>query len=287
MSERGAALIEALLATLIAGVIGAAAMRVIADLPARAAQWEDASAVRQRLRTFEARLARLMARASPIEIDVSGAGVRIPSIWPRRLGFWSPGAPADVSSAEVTVLSRPDSHRALALASALGAAGGEVFVAARPGCGSDPVCAVRPGDFLLAVAADGACGLFRVLTAGSRWELFPLMQSGAPVFAPGSALVPVAIDVISFVAAERAVRRYDGYRSESVMIDGLSDVMFTLAADSGVVLGDGPFAGSGALAYDVDQLRVRGVTARVTMEQANASPLVLVDVLEWTFPRWP
>jgi len=287
MSERGAALVEALLAALIAGVIGAAAMRVIGDLPARAAQWEDASAVRQRLRTFEARLARLMGRASPIEIDVSGAIVRIPSIWPRRLGFWNPGAPAEVASADVTVLSRPDSHRALALTSALGGAGGEVFVAARPGCGSDPVCGVRAGDFLLAVAADGACGLFRVLTAGSRWELFPLMPSGAPAFAPGSALVPVAIDVLSFVAAERAVRRYDGYRSESVMVDELSDVRFTLAADGGVVLGDGPFAGSGALAYDVDQLRVRGVTARVTMEQANVPPVVSVELLEWTFPRWP
>src|SRR5688500_9576275 len=143
MNERGAALVEALIVALTAAVIGASAMRVIAQLPPQAARWEDASAARQRVRAIETRIGRIAAGAAPIELDIDGARVRIPAIWPRRLGLFRPGAAGEVSTAHVTLLSRADGHRVLVLASALGAAGPPVAVTAQQGCGSSAMCGLR------------------------------------------------------------------------------------------------------------------------------------------------
>ena len=285
MGERGAVLIEALIVTLTAAVVGMVALQAIAVLPERAAAWEEAAAVRQRVRVVEARLARIASRAARIELEVDGESVAIPSLWPRRLGLFRAGGETDVSSSAVTFLSRTDAHRTLMLASAL-SGGGDALVYALPGCGADAACGVRAGDFVLIAAADGACGLFRVTSIGSRWNLLPLMPPGAPAFPAGSVIVPIVIDVIDFAADEGAIRRYDGYRSDSVMADGVRDAAFAYRGDGAVALGDGPFVGTGPLAYDIDQLRLDGIGTRIFFA-APAPANALEMAFEWRLRPWP
>lgn len=285
MAERGAALLEALIACALAAVIGAAVLDVIAALPAQAARWEDASAARQRVRAIEVRLARIAAGAVPIEVEVDGARVRAPSIWPRRLGLFRPGAPAEVSSDAATFLSRVDGHRVVVLASALGSGSSSVAFTTAPGCGTAAACGLRAGDLVLAVSREGACGLFRVGGAGERLDLAAIMQPGAAVFEPGSVLVPVVVDAMSFDRDEGALRRYDGYRSDNVMADGLRAGVFELWPTA--ALGDGPFIGSGPLAFDVDQLLLEGVGLRLEALPVARMPPAPGSRLLWRIRRWP
>ena len=281
MAERGAALIEILIVTAISAVIWAMAIGVIAELPAGNAAWDEAAAARQAVRAIEARLARLTAAAVPIEVDVGGSVVRVPAVWPRRLGLLRPGAAGDVSREAVTIVSRADGHRAVSLASALPAGGGSVAFEARAGCGSAPACGLRAGDVVLAIDGAGVCAVFRVIAAGARLELEPLMPGAG--FGPGSAIVPVTIDVIAFDAAESALRRYDGYRSDNVVADGVAGLAIVHRAPG---LGDGPFVGEGPMAFDVDQLSIAAIEIELTMAgSAGASESRLQ--FAWRLGLWP
>lgn len=282
MDDRGSALLEALIVTALVGLIWAAAGSVLVQVPAQAAKWEDASAMRQRLRVIETRLARIVSSAGPIVVPVDGSLVRIPSIWPRRLGLTRPGGAGEVSATAVTFLSRVDGHRVLTLAGTLAATGGEVLVVPQPACGSEAACGLREADAVLVVASNGACGLYRVEAAGVRMRLSPLMQPAAPSFPAASAMVPIAIDVMSLDSDESAVRRYDGYRSDNVMIDGVR----ALAIEWAPALGDGPFVGSGPLAFDVDQLAIATVRLTIDLLDTSASAAQRTS-LSWRSRAWP
>ncbi|HUF22970.1 MAG TPA: hypothetical protein VMN81_02490 [Vicinamibacterales bacterium] len=285
MGERGSALLEALIASALVAVIGAAVLGVLAELPAQAARWEEAAAARQRVRAIEVRLARIAAGARPIELQVDGARVRVPSIWPRRLGLFRPGAPGEVSPDAATFLSRVDGHRAVVLRSALGSGSSSVAFTTEPGCGTAAACGLRAGDLLLAVSREGACGLFRVSAAGERLDLAAIMEPAAAAFEPGSVLVPVVIDAMSFDPDEGALRRYDGYRSDSVMADGLQRGVFE--PWPAAALGDGPFIGAGPLAFDVDQLSLEGVGLRLAARPVARTPPAPGAWLRWRAGRWP
>jgi hypothetical protein len=268
MAERGAALVEMLIVTAISAVVWTAALAVIADLPARAAAWEEASAERQTARAIEARVARLAGGASPIEVDVEGAAVRVPPVWPRRLGLLRAGAPDAVSPGAVTIVSRTDGHRAVSMTGALPAAGGSVAFEPRAGCGSAAACGLRPGDLVLAIDRHAACGLFRVIAAGAGLDLDAVM-SGVTL-GSGSVIVPVSVDVIFFDPEESALRRYDGYRSDNIVADGIAAVTVAFRGASPLSLADGPFVGAGPMAFDADQLSITGIDVGLTPEPRAA-----------------
>lgn len=275
-------MIEALLAMAIVGFIWAAAAAVLTQVPAQAARWEAAAAMQQRVRVIEARVGVLAASAAVIEASVEGRVIRIPGVWPRRLGATRPGAQAEVSSVAATFLTRNGAQREMTLLEPLAASGGDVAVAPGAGCGSAVACALREGDIVLVAAADGACGLYRVTAAGARVRLDALMMQGRASFDPGSAMLPVRVDVIAFDAGESAIRRYDGYRSDNVMIDEVSAMSFGWPAG---VLGDGPFVGTGPLAYDVDQLMVREVTLGVDLVDSTGR-ITRRTSLAWRTGPW-
>jgi hypothetical protein len=286
MNERGVALAEALIVSLIVGLIWAAAAGVLAEVPAQAARWEEAAAMRQRMRVIEARVGKMAASAAAIAVEVDGRVVRIPSVWPRRLGALRAGAPGEVSATDVTFLSRIHGQRVLTLAAPLAGGGGEVGVTPQGGCGSAVACGLVAGDSVLVVARDGACGLYRVEAIGPRLRLAALMPPGAATFAARSAVLAVTVDAVSFSLGEAAIRRYDGYRSDNVLVDGVRD----LAIDwmrPGRSLGDGPFIGSGALAYDHDQLAIEGVRMTVDLIEAPGAGLTRRVTLRWRSRGWP
>jgi hypothetical protein len=284
---RGSAIVEALIATAIAGMVWAAAAGVIARMPAQAAAWEEAAAARQRARAIETRVARMAAGAGPIAVEVDGTPVRVPAVWPRRLGLFRPGAAGEVSTSALTLLLRVDGHRVVFLAGPLGAGTSSVAFTNGPGCGAAAACGLRAGDVLLAVRRDGACGLYRVGAVEVRLDLAAIMEPGAPVFEPGSVLVPIAIEVLWFDPVDGALRRYDGYRSDNVMADGLADVVIEHWPHAPAALAGGPLVGTGALAYDLDQLSVEGVSFRlVPAAPARGAPSPGARP-GWRTRRWP
>lgn len=285
MDDRGSALAEALIVTTLVAFVWAAAAGVLVQLPAQAAKWEDASAMRQRLRVVETRIGRIAAAAGPIVVAVDGTVVRIPSIWPRRLGLTRPGGAAEVSAAAATFLSRVDGHRVLTLAGTLQGTGGEVSAVPEPSCGTQVWCGVGEGDVVLLIARDGACGLFRVEAAGTRPRLMPLLPSGAASFPPSSVMLPIAVDALSFDPDESAIRRYDGYRSDNVMTDGVRALSIDWMLPHGA-LRDGPFIGTGPMAYDTDQLALRNVSLTLELVESVTGPSLRVALL-WRLRTWP
>lgn len=275
-------MIEALIVTAIVGLIWAAAASVLSQIPAQAAKWEESSALRQRARVIELRVGRIVASAGVIEADVDGRVVRVPAIWPRRLGATRPGAAGEVSARAATFFTRDGPQRQLTLLETLAASGGDVAALPRPGCGWATACGLREGDVVLVIAADGACGLYRVTAAGARIRVDGLMQQGSASFGDGAAVVPIDIEVITFDAEERALRRYDGYRSDNVMTGDVRDMSFDWPAG---VLADGPFAGSGPLAYDVDQLLLRRVQLSVDLFDATGGS-ARRSVMSWNAASW-
>ena len=260
MNERGFTLVEVIVSLGVMGIVLASAMGVVAALPRQAARWEDAADARQRLRVVDARGARLAAGAGPIRVRTGAAEIRVPSIWPRRLGLIEAGAPGDVTPGAVTFVSRPDGHRTLLLDETLGPPGGTVAVRGSAGCGTAPACRVTPGDILMAVSDGSDVGLFRVTAVNARLTLSALMPG--PAFAAGSVLVPVTVAALSFADGE--LRLYDGYRTDGVIVDGLASHAIAFEP-AGLRLDDGPWVGTGPLAFDADQLLVRGVTSAVAL----------------------
>jgi hypothetical protein len=285
MAERGAALIEALIVTAISAVIWTAAVGVIAELPARSAAWDEAAAARQVVRAIEGRVGRLAASVTPIVVEVEGTVVRVPAVWPRRLGLLRPGGVGEVSRDAITLISRVDGHRAVTLSAALPIGGGQVPFEPQRGCGTAVACGLRAGDHVLVIDRTAACGLFRVVAAGARLDLDPLMPT-ARSFIPGSVIVPVAIDVIAFDGSERAVRRYDGYRSDNIVADGILGIAIAARGPVAADLGDGPFIGDGALAFDADQLSVITIELEMTLAAIADRPQSRM-LFHWRVRAWP
>ncbi|MDQ3168576.1 MAG: type II secretion system GspH family protein [Acidobacteriota bacterium] len=307
MNERGFSLVDALLSIVIMSIVSAFATRVLTTLPAQTARWHDAAESRQRLRVIDGRGARLAANAGPIVVDIGGVTARVPSLWPRRLGLLRAGAVTEVSASAVTFLARADGHRLLTLTDTLGDGGGDVAAVPQPGCGADASCGLEPGDAVLVVSSTSACGLYRVSAIGARLSLEALMAAGAGAFGPGAAVVPVSVTSLFLDEDAGELRLYDGYRSDNVMVDGVQGVEIALAAAAppafavqewggpfvdheGVWrgtgrLGDGPYAGTGALEFDVDQLALRGVAATVTLTALAGAPaasaLLIWGTLGW------
>ena len=297
MNERGFSLVDALLAIAIFSLVSASTLGVVTTLPAQTARWQDAAEARQRLRVIDGRGARLAANAGPIVLDVGGEIARVPSLWPRRLGLLRAGDVTEVSATAVTFLSRTDGHRVLALAETLSGSG-TVAVTPAAGCGAAAACGLSAGDIVLAVSEASACGLYRVTATGARLTLEALMPAGA--FAPGAALVPVSVTTLFLDEEAGELRVYDGYRSDNVLVDAIERLVIALEPgpppaiaaeewggpfvdDAGVWrgtgrLGDGPYAGSGALAFDIDQIALRAVAAGVTSSDRPDVPAIAASL---------
>lgn len=307
MTERGSALIEVIVALAVAAAITAQVVAVLVQLPPQANRWEDTSELRQRMRVIETRMGAAVAGAGPIVLQVHGAVVRVPALWPRRLGLVRAGLPADVSTAEVTFLSRPDGHRALTLDEAMPAGGGAVAATGSDGCGADAACGLAEGDAVLIAEPGGAFGLYRIEEAGGPLTLSALMPAGVPAVTAGALVVPVAIDTIGLDAGAGELRVYDGYRSDNVIVDRLEGVTIRLEAGerphpgAGELggpffdvagswrgtgrLGDGPFAGAGALAFDIDQLLMRQVVVDAVLREPVSALLTPLH-FEWRSAAW-
>jgi hypothetical protein len=160
---------------------------------------------------------------------------------------------------------------------------------------------------VLIATAEGAFGLYRVEDAGARFTFTALMPAGVPALTPGALVVPIVITTISLDAEAGELRSYDGYRSDNVIVDRLDSMTIHLEAgerprpgagelggplfdEAGFWrgtgrLGDGPFAGAGSLAFDIDQILMRQVVVDAVLREA-ASPVLTPLHFEWRPAGW-
>ena len=167
------------------------------------------------------------------------------------------------------------------LRDAVSGSGAEVRLTPGAGCARRG-CGYRTGDLVLVFDGRPAWGLFRVSGTGQETLVLDKAGPGVTAFAPGAAIAPLEVRHYYFDEERRQLRRYDGWRGDFPVVDGLAALRFRFyggAAASGPPcaaatpdatpapleeipverFSDGPWCGPAASPFDEDLLRVRAV----------------------------
>lgn len=177
------------------------------------------------------------------------------------------------------------------LLNATAGSGAEVRLPPGPGCVRRG-CGYRVGDLALVFDDRPAWGLFRVSGIGEGTLVLDKVGPGTAAFAAGAAIAPLDVRHYYFDSARRQLRRYDGWRGDFPVVDGLAALRFRFfgvaavsgpppcvaSAPSGAAgrlveialaeFSDGPWCGPAGSPFDEDLLRVRAVGFDVRVENA-------------------
>lgn len=291
--EAGLSLLEAIVAlaltlVVLAGAWGAVrpALLLNRTLPAMA----DAQ---QRLRHAFDRLHAGLTAAGRGTTRVAPGPLRgllppiVPYLMGRRAGV---DEHRQVRTDAITTLSvSPDGGVETRLLDAVTGSGAEVRLAPGPGCARRG-CGYQAGDLVLVFDDRPAWGLFRVSSIGETALTLDKAGPGVTAFAAGAAAAPLEVRHYYFDDGRRQLRRYDGWRGDFPVVDGLAALRFRffgVAAAPGppctaATLGapgrleeilleqftDGPWCGPAESPFDEDLLRVRAVGFDVRVESA-------------------
>ena len=293
--EAGLSLIETVVALALTLVVLAAlygvvrpALLLTRSLPAMA----DAQ---QRLRhAFDRLHADLMAAGrGTTRVERGPLRGMLPPIVPYRVGRGArEGEHRQVRSDAITTLSvSPDGGAETRLLDAMTGSGADVRLAPGPGC-ARPGCGYRSGDLVLVFDDRPAWGLFRVRGAGETTLALDEVGPTATAFAAGAVVAPVDVRHYYLDEERRQLRRYDGWRGDFPMLDGLAALEFRYfgVAAAGPPCAaeapdaprgpldeiplerftDGPWCGPAGSPFDADLLRVRAVGFDIGVESAGA-----------------
>ena len=283
--EAGLSLIETVVAmtltlVVLAAVYGAVrpALLLNRSLPAMA----DGQ---QRLRhAFDRLRADLMAAGrGTARVEAGPLGRMLPPIVPYRMGRRArDGEHRQARSDAITTLTvSPDGGAEARLLDAAGGSGAEVRLAPGAAC-ARPGCGYRAGDLALVFDERPAWALFRVRDTGERTLVLDQVGPAATAFAAGAVVAPVDVRHYYFDEERRQLRRYDGWRGDFPMVDGLAALRFRFfggaeAAGSPCTaeasdarrgrleeiplerFTDGPWCGPAGAPFDGDLLRVRAI----------------------------
>ena len=293
--EAGLSLLETIVALMLTLVVLAAiygavrpALLLNRSLPAMA----DGQ---QRLRhAFDRLHADLMAAGrGTMRVKAGPLRRMLPPIVPYRVGRGaSDGEHRRVRSDAITTLSvSPDGGAEARLLDAAEGSGAEVRLAPGPGCARSG-CGYRSGDLALVFDDRPASALFRVRGTGARTLMLDRVGPAATAFAAGAVVAPVDVRHYYFDEERRQLRRYDGWRGDFPMVDGLAALRFRffggvaaagppcMAEASDARRGrleeiplerftDGPWCGPAGSPFDADLLRVRAIGLDIRVESAT------------------
>jgi hypothetical protein len=229
---------------------------------------------------------------------------------PRRLGRTAADPYNAARSDAITVTYVPATAAQATIASALPAAGGDVTLDGRPGCPIAPsVCGFAADSDAVVFDEAGHADVFRVTAVGGGLLHLEPRDAGADfTFAAGARIAHVVTHTYYLDVPARQLRRYDGYLSDTPLVDhvvglafayfGDPDPPFTPVPSEGTenclydlagqrrtatltpaggslaplplsILDDGPWCGSGSARFDADLLRVRRVRVALRVEAAD------------------
>ncbi len=297
-AEAGLSLIEAIVAlaltlVVVAGLYGAVRPALVLNrsLPAMA----DAQ---QRMRhAFDRLHAELMAAGrGTARVEPGPLSRVLPAAVPYLVGRRArDDEHRRVRPDAVTVLSvAPDGGAETRLLDALGGPVPESRLAPGPGC-AGAACGYRAGDLVLVFDDRPAWGLFRVRDAGETTLRLESSGPGAVAFPAGAVIAPVDVRHYYLDEERRQLRRYDGWRGDFPLLDGVAALEFrffgVVAGAGGPCRGagpgaprgrleeisldrftDGPWCGPASSPVDADLLRVRALGLDIRVEGAAAGP---------------
>lgn len=231
---------------------------------------------------------------------------------PRRIGLGG-SDPYDVARPDaITIAYVPGAGAQATTTSVLPADGGDVSLASGPDCPVEvPVCGFAAAADAVVFDQAGHADVFRVTTVDNGVLHLERRSAGTShSFAAGARIAEVVTRTYHLDAAARQLRRYDGYLTDTPVVDNVVGLSFAYFGDpnppvrpvppagvenclydaAGVpkpattltsaggslaplplsMFHDGPWCGNGAIQFDADLLRVRRI--RVTMRVQAADP---------------
>jgi prepilin-type N-terminal cleavage/methylation domain-containing protein len=314
-SARGFSFIEVLIALTILLTAMATLLQVAASGQRLARSHGEATDLHQRVRVAAGKLQNDLALAGTgaLRGELSGGltGYMAPLI-PARTGVRDPDDPLLAFTDRVSVVYAADAAWPATLGGDMATASDAVPVnGAAPGCPAAGLCGFTVGTRALIVDTRGV---------GAGYDLFTVtgvageLAHGAPnpllhrAYEAGSAVVvPVVQRVYYFDRATRRLMLYDGYQSDTPLIDNVVDVRFAYFADASPTsvsrppdwtpscvydagsppvarlddlggtglhqltvaeMTDGPVCGAGSNLFDGDLLRIRLVRVTLRLEAA-------------------
>jgi hypothetical protein len=310
--ERGYTIVELLVAAAVMLAVLAAVSMVLHAAILRVPWLEESTDLQQRTRAALELLSADLRSAGAGDPSARLA-VRLPAVLPRT----GAAAPTVASASALTVRYVPAGGAAARLGAPLLPADAVVVVAAGGACVSNAVaCGFRAGSTALVFDGSGqadlldingiAPGALTTTPVSARTASYPIGADVAELLDVSYTLDPVArvlqrqaggaplpvADNVTALAFEYA--GIPGRPLEPVPPLGIANCLYDaggtylhpiLPASGPYVvilpgeLADGPFCGSGALAYDVDLLRIRAVQVRLRLDTG-------ADALRGTDPRF-
>jgi len=257
--------------------------------------------------------------------DLSGAGAGVdlgpatgplinyfPPIVPRRLGLLTPDAPFTARADLVTIVMTPRSAAQSTLSQPFPSSSSDFKAENRPSCPrSQPLCGFAEGTSLVMFDGLGHVDFFTVtqlLTDAAQLRFRGLSMSGA--FEAGAIVAAAEMHTYYFDTTNRQLRHYDGYLTDTPVVDNVVSVSFEYFGDpvpptrpkpppgvenclydaAGVAkpmetmgagpalmplplakLRDGPWCGGGTNVFDADLLRVRLIRVTLRVQATPAS----------------
>lgn len=216
----------------------------------------------------------------------------LPPIVPYRVGRRAGGREHQQARADaITMLSvPPDGGAETRLLDAMTGSGAEVRLAPGQGCARSG-CGYRAGDLVLVFDDRPAWDLFRVRAIGEGTLVLEQVGPIATAFPAGAVVAPLDVRHYYFDEEQGQLRRYDGWRGDFPVLDGLAALRFRFfggaaAAGAPCTAGvsdtprgplqeiplerftDGPWCGSAGSPFDADLLRVRAIGFDLRVESA-------------------
>jgi prepilin-type N-terminal cleavage/methylation domain-containing protein len=221
--DRGFTLAELLVATVLSAVVLATAISLVlaqetmAETPAVAIDGQQ----RARLALSVLRSDLERAGEGPDAGPMSGPlSLRVPAVMPRRVGASRADSTSTVRTDAVSVVFMASPASATALAAPIvGTTPVATTTNLRTCPMGQPACGIAPGAIVLILDEGGRFALYLVGSASGVDLGLQALQSPAPAFPAGAAVVPVEVRTYYFEADSRQLRVYDGHLSDTPVAD--------------------------------------------------------------------
>lgn len=206
-------------------------------------------------------------------------GRLLPPVVPRRLGLQNADACQVARDDALTILYVPRTTSQTTLREPL-SAGGSLRVALAPNCPpASLLCGLSVGLPVIVFDRQGHFDGFTVTELQSDAARVRAWQARHPpyVYAIGDAVAPIDWHTYYWDTAARQLRHYDGYLTDTPVVDDVVGLNVEYYADEGGVparlpltsLSDGPWRGDGENCYDADLLRIRRVRVRLRLQAGS------------------
>lgn len=273
VSERGYSIVELLVSTAIMLTVIGSVCEIMSPAHATAFVQAEMQDMQQRARAVADRLTHdlWLAGAGPTSGSRRGPLIRyFAPVLPRVCCGAGADAPGSVSSNRLTIAFVPRDSPEAVLSSAVAPDALRLDVAAGASCPTSvPACGFADGDVLLVFDDSGQYDVFKLDLGSGLPMLGPLTPAFDRRYPAGATVCRVVVRSYYRDIPSNQLFTADGDGAPQPVVDRIVALRFEYVDAAGtpldVLLADGPWRGSGSMAYDADLLRVRRMRVSYTI----------------------